>query len=45
MVMIYNDSTAKDRQWKGLDKLKAAMEQETLTEELDEIIAEQNTNN
>lgn len=28
MVAIYNDSTAKDRKWKGLDKLKAAMEQE-----------------
>lgn len=28
MVAIYNDSTAKDRKWKGLDKLKIAMEQE-----------------
>lgn len=27
MVQIYNDSTAKDRKWKGLEKLKVAMEQ------------------
>lgn len=26
MVSIYNDLTAKDRQWKNLDKLKAALE-------------------
>lgn len=29
MVAIYNDATAKDRKWKGLDKLKFAMEQES----------------
>ena len=28
MVAIYNDSTAKDRKWKGLEKLKVAMEKE-----------------
>lgn len=28
MVKIYNDSTAKDRKWKGLEKLKTAMAQE-----------------
>lgn len=28
MVQVYNDSTAKDRKWKGLEKLKTAMEQE-----------------
>ena len=28
MVAIYNDATAKDRKWKGLEKLKVAMEQE-----------------
>ena len=26
MVAIYNDMTAKDRKWKNLDKLKAAVE-------------------
>ena len=30
MVQIYNDSTAKDRKWKGLEKLKVAMEKENL---------------
>jgi hypothetical protein len=28
MVKSYNDSTAKDRKWKGLEKLKTAMAQE-----------------
>ena len=28
MVAIYNDATAKDRKWKGLDKLKSALEQD-----------------
>lgn len=28
MVAIYNDSTAKDRKWKGLEKLRIAMEKE-----------------
>lgn len=28
LVDLYNDATMKDRKWKGLDKLKAAMEQE-----------------
>jgi integrase len=28
MISIYNDMTAKDRKWKNLDKLKAALEQE-----------------
>lgn len=28
MLKIYNDSTAKDRNWKGLDKLKNALEQD-----------------
>jgi integrase len=30
MVSIYNDSTAKDRKWKGLDKLKNAMSSESV---------------
>jgi site-specific recombinase XerD len=37
LVDIYNDNTAKDMKWKGLEKLKAALEQELLKEELDEI--------
>lgn len=45
VIDIYNDSTAKDRQWRSLDKLRAALEQEALEEELDEIITEQNTDN
>lgn len=28
MVAIYNDSTAKDRKWKGLEKLKVALQEE-----------------
>ena len=28
MVGIYNDATAKDRKWKGLEKLKLAMQEE-----------------
>lgn len=28
LVTLYNDSTAKDRKWKGLDKLKEALEKE-----------------
>ena len=37
LVDIYNDNTAKDIKWKGLEKLRAALEQESLKEELDEI--------
>lgn len=37
LVDIYNDNTAKDMKWKGLEKLRAALEQESLKEELDEI--------
>lgn len=37
LVDIYNDATAKDRKWKNLDKLKAALEEEAFREELDEI--------
>lgn len=37
LVDIYNDSTAKDRKWKNLDKLKAALEEESFKAELDEI--------
>lgn len=29
LVSLYNDATAKDRKWKGLEKLKVALEQET----------------
>lgn len=28
LVSLYNDATAKDRKWKGLEKLKVALEQE-----------------
>jgi len=37
LVDIYNDNTAKDMKWKGLEKLRIALEQESLREELDEI--------
>lgn len=37
LVDIYNDATAKDRKWKNLDKLKAALEEESFEEELDQI--------
>lgn len=37
LVDIYNDVTAKDRKWKNLDKLKAALEEESFKAELDEI--------
>lgn len=37
LVDIYNDNTAKDMKWKGLDNLRAALENESLQEELDEI--------
>lgn len=37
LVNLYNDATAKDRKWKNLDKLKNALEQEQLEEELNEI--------
>lgn len=37
MTDLYNDMTAKDRQWKNLDKLRSALEQESLNQELDEI--------
>lgn len=30
MVKIYNDNTAKDMKWKGLSKLKAHLEQNTI---------------
>ena len=30
MISVYNDLTAKDRKWKGLDKLKEVMEQDRL---------------
>lgn len=32
MVAIYNDMTAKDRKWKGLDKLKVALENDSKIE-------------
>lgn len=37
LVNIYNDSTAKDRKWKGLSKLKAELEKASFAEELDNI--------
>ena len=37
MVAVYSDLSAKDRQWKNLDKLRSALEQESLQDELDEI--------
>lgn len=33
MVKIYSDLTAKDREWKGLDKLKAHLEKDKIKEE------------
>lgn len=38
LVDIYNDATAKERKWKGLDKLRAELEKESFNEELDEIL-------
>ena len=34
MVAIYNDSTAKDRKWKGLEKLKVALQEENKEENI-----------
>jgi site-specific recombinase XerD len=34
LVSLYNDSTAKDRKWKGLDKLKIALEQDKQDKQL-----------
>lgn len=36
MVSIYNDATAKDRKWKGLNKLKVALEQDAKNDSVDE---------
>lgn len=48
LVSLYCDSTAKDRDWKGLVKLRAALEHEALVNDLDvaekEINAKQVTN-
>jgi integrase len=33
MVKIYNDQTAKDKKWKGLSKLKDALEQDKINEQ------------
>lgn len=45
MVAVYNDSTAKDRQWKSLEKLRIAMEQEIFKEELDDVYNDMNKDN
>lgn len=37
MLNIYNDATAKDRKWKGLAKLRAELEKESFSEELNKI--------
>lgn len=36
LVDVYNDATAKDMKWKGLEKLKLALEQESMQEVLNE---------
>lgn len=36
LVDVYNDATVKDMKWKGLDKLRVALEQESMKEILDE---------
>lgn len=36
LVDVYNDATAKDMKWKGLEKLRLALEQESIKETLDE---------
>ena len=41
MISVYNDLTAKDRKWKGLDKLKAVLEQETNADNINNISATQ----
>lgn len=43
LVDLYNDSTAKDRQWKGLSKLRQALNKEELEKMTDEMV-EQNSN-
>ena len=41
-VDIYNDTTAKDMKWKGLEKLRAALETELIQNEIDDIRKENN---
>ena len=44
LVSLYNDNTAKDRKWKGLDKLKTALEQDEMvqkTQQVEEKIEEE----
>lgn len=44
MISVYNDLTAKDRKWKGLDKLKTALEQDEMvqkTQQVEEKIEEE----
>lgn len=36
MISVYNDLTAKDRKWKGLDKLKNVLEQDKQAKEITE---------
>lgn len=42
LVDIYNDTTAKDMKWKGLEKLRAALETELIQNEIDDIRKENN---
>ena len=34
---LYNDNTAKDRKWKGLDKLKTALEQDEMVQKTQQV--------
>ena len=45
LTKVYNDSTAKDRKWKGLDKLKTALEQDKVNQENENKLEKENKEN
>lgn len=45
MISVYNDLTAKDRKWKGLDKLKTALEQDKVNQENENKLEKENKEN
>lgn len=45
LVTLYNDSTSKDRKWKGLDKLKTALEQDKVNQENENKLEKENKEN
>lgn len=42
---LYNDNTAKDRKWKGLDKLRTALEQDKVNQENENKLEKENKEN